>query len=102
VVSGFRAFDLWFYELGVLVEVDGEQHSCSGFGSTDVTTQEWRDRVKEEAAVQDGYHVVRLHFSNVREWMGVMGVALEAAAAGKPACVHYTSAYPPRAVHPSS
>jgi hypothetical protein len=89
-VSGQRAYDLVYYGRNVLVEVDGEQHADQEALAYDMA--------KSRAALEEGYHVVRLHFAHMPYWRQVIVGAVEAAMGGKPARVHYTPGYPDKAL----
>ena len=93
-MRGYGPFDLWVYEHDLVVEVDGEQHNQASFGATSAEEQMARDRAKERAAVQSGYHVVRLHHADQHTWQCVLSVAMGAAMARRTAQVHYTPRCP--------
>ncbi len=91
-VKGVGAFDFWVMEWDVLVEVDGLQHVEGTHHGTDWVEQSPRDRAKEDAAISEGYHVVRLHAWDEVYWPQVMASALEVSrvSAGR---VHLSPSY---------
>ena len=93
VVPDWGPFDLWVYECNVLVEVDGEQHTCTAYNGVEPQAQARYDHDKSNAAVQSGYHVVRLHHADALEWKGTLALALTAAIRGTPPTVHLTRSF---------
>jgi very-short-patch-repair endonuclease len=91
-VKGCRAFDFWLPERGVVVEVDGRQHTDkAGRGECDVERQAELDRLKESKATAAGMHVVRLDARDMTSaWAPTMTQALRAAGCGEEARVHMT------------
>lgn len=87
-------FDMWLWEWGVLVEVDGEQHTQCSFGSTAVQEQMLMDARKEQAAIGHGLHVVRLHHADWLSWAPLVREVALAARSGVPPAVHRSPAYP--------
>ena len=93
-VEGQGPFDLWFYEYKVLIEVDGEQHVEGRFQSTGADEQTMLDRAKEAAAIDAGFHVVRLHYRDVHVFQAKLLEVLLRAMAGAPPTVYFTLSYP--------
>lgn len=91
VLPNAGAFDFWLREWMILVEVDGEQHTCD-MHSTTGTEQAMRDRRKEQAAVDLGYHVVRLDVHDMSQWRKLFQSAFDAVFANPlgDARVHYS------------
>jgi hypothetical protein len=50
VVEGWGPFDFWLWEWGVVVEVDGLQHTSAAHHGTEWQAQWLTDRCKEAAA----------------------------------------------------
>ncbi len=81
--GGFGAFDFWVLELGLAVEVDGQQHDGGWTFRGKPTTQQWeRDRAKDAAAVAAGLVVLRLHWADEGRWEEAVREAVREAAAG--------------------
>lgn len=81
--GGFGAFDFWVLELGLAVEVDGQQHDGGWTFRGKPTTQQWeRDRAKDAASVAAGLVVLRLHWADEGRWEEAVREAVREAAAG--------------------
>lgn len=93
VVVGLGPFDFWLWEWGVVIEVDGLQHTGVAHHGTEWQAQWLTDRLKEAAAVRAGLHVARLHVMDMVRWETVVRRAMLAARAGIPPCVHYSDYY---------
>ena len=93
VVEGWGPFDFWLWEWGVVVEVDGLQHTSAAHHGTEWQAQWLTDRCKEAAAVRAGLHVARLHVMDMVLWGTVVRRAMLASRAGMPPCVHYSAYY---------
>eukprot|EP00198_Chlamydomonas_reinhardtii_P009041 XP_001698378.1 hypothetical protein CHLREDRAFT_206216 [Chlamydomonas reinhardtii] len=93
VVEGCGPFDFWLWEWGVVVEVDGMQHTDTPHHGTEAQAQWLVDRWKEAAAVRKRLHVARLHVMDMVCWEAVVARALCAARNGIPPCVHYSDYY---------
>eukprot|EP00198_Chlamydomonas_reinhardtii_P000442 XP_001689777.1 predicted protein [Chlamydomonas reinhardtii] len=85
VVAGARWFDFWLRGWGVLVEVDGSQHSSDLMYRKDIR-QEKRDRAKEALALAAGRTVVRLDEADEELWPQLLKAALQHGASTSP-CV---------------
>lgn len=94
LVKQFGPFDLWLYEHGVVIEVDGEQHIEGGFSFTSAEEQAARDREKDAAAVQAGLHVVRLHYQDKLYWGVLLYQVVLRVMRGAPPGNHYSPSYP--------
>lgn len=94
VLTGFGAFDFWLWEWGVLVEVDGAHHTNGSIYGKEAQEQMLLDRAKEQAAVEAGYRVVRLHCWDKLWWAATIDAALDEASLGLPPRVHHTPFYP--------
>ncbi len=91
VLPNAGAFDFWLREWMLLIEVDGEQHT-SDMHDTAGCEQAARDRRKEQAAVDLGYHVLRLDVHDMPQWRALLEAAVQAVAANPlgVARVHYS------------
>jgi len=94
VLPGFGPFDFWLWEWGILVEVDGAHHTNGSIYGVDAHEQMLRDRVKEQAALEAGYRVVRLHCWDKSWWSLALDTALGETLSGLPPRVHCTPFYP--------
>lgn len=95
VVPDVRApFDFWLKEVGVLVEVDGQQHMEGSYRHTSLHDQVLRDYAKEEAALRAGYHVVRLHWADGSTWCDLVWEAVRQAMYGCMPRIHRSRSYP--------
>jgi hypothetical protein len=87
------AFDMWMHPCKLVVEVDGEHHfRGSMYGKANIR-QRLADKRKEDAAVEAGYHVVRMHYKDRLVWANVLEQGLRSVVRGRPPCVHRSPTY---------
>lgn len=94
VVEGYGPFDFWLLEWGLLVEVDGMQHTEGAHHDIDAQSQSASDSAKDGAALAKGYHVVRLHVLDELSWLPTVCTAMREARCGGTPRVHKTMSYP--------
>lgn len=92
-VQGTGPCDFWLLEWGVLVEVDGAQHTEGTIHGMDAEERMLRDQQKDAAALRGGFHVVRLHVYDTPWWQQVVRGAMVESRLGLPVRVHYTPYY---------
>ena len=77
---GKKSFDFWLPDVGVLIEVDGAQHTDTAIRRKAACQQMQRDLLYTRAAIEAGYILVRLHEWDVAHWQSTVQAALHEAA----------------------
>lgn len=77
---GKKSFDFWLPDAGIVIEVDGAQHTDTAIRRKAACQQMQRDLLYTEAALAAGYMLVRLHEWDEAHWQATVQAALEQAA----------------------
>lgn len=69
-------FDVFLPLLKILVELDGKQHfesiTFNGLDWTDLENQQRRDFIKNEWCLANGYHLLRISYSEIKNMESII------------------------------